>query len=71
MTLTMEEDREKLKRLIGHWVEHNRSHEAGYSEWAVKAREMGDGKVAEFIEMAVEQMEEANEFLLNAKAEME
>ena len=40
--MTMEEDRAKLMHLIDHWVEHNRSHEAGYSEWAGKAHAMGD-----------------------------
>ncbi len=71
MTLTMEEDREKLKRLISHWVEHNRSHEAGYSEWAVKAREMGDVPSAELIDEAVKLMKDADALLLNALAELQ
>lgn len=68
--MTVDENREKLKHLIGHWVDHNRSHEASYIEWAEKARAMGEGQVAEYIEMAVEQMREADEFLISAKAEM-
>lgn len=68
--MTVDEDREKLKHLIGHWVDHNRSHEASYSEWAEKAKAMGEGQVAEYIEMAVKQMQEADEFLISARAEM-
>jgi hypothetical protein len=61
--MTDEEDRAKLKHLVHHWIEHNRSHEASYTEWAGRARDMGDATVAEFIEMAVEQMEEADKLL--------
>ena len=60
------EDMAKLKHLVHHWVEHNKSHEASYTEWAARARDSGRGAAAEFIEMAVEQMEEADELLLNA-----
>ncbi len=69
--MTMEEDRKKLKHLIGHWVEHNRSHEASYSEWAVKAREMGDVPSAELIDEAVMMMKDADEFLLKALGELQ
>ncbi len=31
---------------------------------------MGEGQVAEYIEMAVKQMQEADEFLISARAEM-
>ncbi len=68
--MTVDEDREKLKHLLGHWIEHSRSHEASYHEWAEKAKAMGEGQVAEYIEMAVEQMREADESLISAKAEM-
>lgn len=69
--MNVDEDREKLKHLLGHWIEHNRSHETSYTEWAERAKNMGEGQVAELIEMAVEQMQEADEFLLNARAEMD
>lgn len=61
-----EEDLAKLKHLVGHWIEHNESHEASYGEWAERAREMGYGAAAEFIEMAVEQMQEADSLLAQA-----
>jgi len=47
-----EEDMAKLKHLVHHWVEHNKSHEASYTEWAARARDSGNGAAAEFIEMA-------------------
>jgi hypothetical protein len=65
------EDLAKLRHLVGHWIEHNRSHEASYMEWAERVREMGYGAVAEFIEMAVEQMEEADAMLAEALAELD
>ncbi len=61
------EDLAKLKHLVGHWIEHNKSHEASYLEWAERAREMGYGTAAEFIEMAIEQMEEADAMLAEAR----
>ena len=69
--MTVDEDREKLKRLIGHWVEHNRSHEASYSEWALKAREMGDVPSADLIDEAVKLMQDADDFLVKALAELD
>ena len=61
--MTVEEDRAKLKHLIHHWVEHNRSHEASYTEWAERAREMEEAEAADLIEIAVEQMQKADKFL--------
>jgi len=63
-----DEDKAKLTHLVGHWIEHNRSHEASYSEWAERARNFGEPTAAEFIEMAVEQMHEADGMLEEALA---
>jgi hypothetical protein len=68
--MSMEEDRAKLMHLMDHWVEHNRSHEASYAEWAGRAREMGDGAVADLIIGAVERMKEADDLLLEALDEL-
>jgi hypothetical protein len=62
------EDLAKLKHLVGHWIEHNKSHEASYLEWASRARDLGEPTTAEFLEMAVEQMEEADAMLAEAQA---
>jgi hypothetical protein len=64
------EDMAKLKHLVQHWVEHNRSHEASYTEWAERARQFGENTAAEFIEMAVEQMKEADGMLEEALASL-
>jgi hypothetical protein len=63
-----DEDRAKLTHLVGHWIEHNRSHEASYTEWAARARAFGGNTTAKFIDMAVEHMEEADAMLGKALA---
>ncbi len=63
-----EEDRAKLTHLVGHWIEHNKAHEASYTEWAERARAFGEPTAADFIEMAVEQMGEADAMLGKALA---
>jgi len=35
-------DREKLKSLLHHWMEHNHEHAEVYSEWARKASALGN-----------------------------
>jgi hypothetical protein len=64
--MSQEEDRAKLIHLIGHWVEHNKAHAEGYTEWAAKARGMGEEAAADLIMQAVGAMEEADHLLLMA-----
>jgi hypothetical protein len=47
-------------------VEHNRSHEASYSEWAERARAMGEEDTADLIMQAVDRMREADGLLMGA-----
>ena len=61
--MTADEDKAKLEHLLGHWIEHNKSHADTFNEWAERAAEMGEGATSEYIEIAVEQMQEANRFL--------
>lgn len=61
-----DEDQAKLEHLIDHWVEHNRSHEESYSQWAERAKHMGQERTAELIEEAVACMKEADVLLLEA-----
>lgn len=35
-------DREKLKSLLHHWMEHNHEHAEVYGEWAKKASALGN-----------------------------
>ncbi|MTK13755.1 MAG: hypothetical protein F8N39_17325 [Clostridiaceae bacterium] len=66
----LNKEEETLKILLGHWVEHNESHEDGFKEWIEKAKLMGKLQTAEFIQKAVGFMEEADEMLRKAKKNM-
>ena len=60
------DDREKLKVLLSHWMEHNGEHAQEFSEWAEKAGKLGQNAVHDDIMQAARQMDRANEFLLAA-----
>ena len=59
-------DREKLKILLSHWIEHNQEHGEGFREWAKKAREFGEPTVQENMLDAAQCMNKASESLLRA-----
>ena len=63
-------DEKTLNILLVHWVNHNESHEDGFREWVSKAKEMGKEETAEYIEKAIEYMQQANNMLLEAKKHM-
>ena len=63
-------DEKTLNILLVHWVNHNESHEEGFREWVSKAKEMGKEETAEYIEKAIEYMQQANNMLLEAKKHM-
>jgi len=44
--------REKLQRMIPHWIEHNRSHVAEFTRWAEAATADGHTSTAALIENA-------------------
>lgn len=56
----------KLGILLDHWIEHNREHAAEFTEWAEKAKGLGQVAVHEDMAQAVKQMNSANESLLAA-----
>ena len=56
-------EKDKLKTLLGYWVEHNEEHSGEFKEWAEKAREMGEVEVADEIMQAVENMDRVSEIL--------
>ena len=60
------EDKEKLKVVIEHWIEHNKEHAEEFREWAGKAKGFGENATGENITRAAEQLEAANESLLTA-----
>lgn len=61
-----EAEKEKLKILLNHWVEHNRQHAQEFREWAEKAKSLGQAEAHGDMMQAVQQMNKANEFLLSA-----
>ena len=59
-------EREKLRILLNHWVEHNKDHSQEFKEWAEKAKGFGEAQVHDYILEAAGQMDKANESLLKA-----
>lgn len=64
------DDEAKLAILLTHWIEHNKTHQESFEQWAEKASAMGKADVSDYIKKAVEYMEKANEMLAEAKKSM-
>jgi len=62
--------RNKLGKLLEHWMEHNEAHAEEFKAWAEKVKVAGDDAVAESIMQAAQQMGRANAFLLAAAQEL-
>ena len=60
------DDAVRLKTLLSHWVEHNEEHAEEFTQWALKARASGNGRVHDHMMKAVHQMKGANKSLLAA-----
>jgi rubrerythrin len=56
-------DRDKLRALLPHWIEHNAEHAAEFRNWAEKARAAGQEEVAEEIDTAAKELGWVNEAL--------
>jgi hypothetical protein len=56
-------EREKIERLLNHWMEHNGEHASEFMAWAEKSRKLGRAGVPEGIVRAAGALEKANEFL--------
>jgi len=59
-------EKEKLKVLLNHWIEHNIEHAQEFTEWAKKAKSVGQAAVHDEIMQAVQDMKSVNEHLLKA-----
>ena len=57
---------EKLKKMVEHWVSHNRDHARSFNEWAQRAREMGQQEVATLLDQVAEQSLVQNQALEKA-----
>jgi len=65
------DEREKLKLMLAHWVEHNREHGEEFREWAEKARAMGEAGAADEILAAARAMDEAGNLLTKSRERLE
>ncbi len=64
-------EREKLRILLNHWIEHNKEHSQEFREWAEKAKAFGEAETSADILEAAQGMERANEPLLRALKRLE
>jgi hypothetical protein len=65
------ENREKLKVVLEHWLEHNKEHCQDLRQWAGKARDYDEPIVADNILKAVDHLNEAGGYLAVALDQME
>ena len=65
------DEKTRLKALLNYWVEHNREHSQEFSEWADRARTMGETEVADEIILAVRAMDEASKLLSQSLKRLE
>lgn len=65
------DEREKLKMLLEHWIEHNQEHSEEFREWAGKAKDAGQAAVHDGILEAARQLDKANDSLRKALAGLE
>jgi len=63
-------EKEKLRMLLAHWIEHNKEHGKEFREWAEKAMDLGEAAVQEDMLDAAQNMDKASESLLRALEEL-
>ena len=60
-------DREKLLKLMDHWVAHNNDHAKNYLQWSKKAEELGFEKAGQLLKDAAELTDAISEKFLQSK----
>ena len=63
-------DVEKLRVILPHWLEHNQEHASEFATWAGRASTAGQDAVAQENRRAAEAMQQANDALQTALAEL-
>jgi len=63
--------RERLKRRIEHWIEHNREHAEGFRRAAEEAEALRLHEVSEVLRGAAKRLEEASSLLEKASSALE
>ncbi|NPV10014.1 MAG: hypothetical protein HPY83_18875 [Anaerolineae bacterium] len=67
----MADERERLKVLLPHWMEHNAEHAEEFRRWAERVRGVGGESAADRIMAAAQAMEKAIAELEAALASLE
>ncbi len=62
--------KEKLEKLVSHWIDHNDSHKQTFFTWADRAKDEGITTVADKIEKAGQLSEQVTSLLKDAQAEL-
>ena len=62
----MDEELEKAKTLLTHWIHHNSEHKTDFEKWAKKLSNLGDEKISTEIYNAAKMMDKVNEHLTKA-----
>ena len=65
------DERAKLRTLLGYWIAHNKEHGQEFREWASKARGFGEIKAGSEMLQAAREMDKAYESLLKALRRLE
>lgn len=61
------DEMDKLRHLIGHWVEHNVEHANTYNEWAARAEAAGRPKAAGTLRRIASETERLNALFREAE----
>lgn len=60
-------DKEKLVKLLDHWVAHNNDHADNYAQWSGKAEEMGLEQAARLLKDAADLTHSISDKFIKAK----
>lgn len=59
-------EREKLRHLLPHWLEHNREYADVYRQWAEKTSASGEEELSKLLDRLCHETEKLNDFLEEA-----
>ncbi|MFV0437732.1 MAG: hypothetical protein ACK5PS_10135 [Desulfopila sp.] len=60
------ENKEKLQRILQHWIEHTKSHVEEFERWRQTAATEGESAIADHIAEAISAVKKANDALESA-----
>ena len=61
----------KLSKLCEHWANHNESHKENFEKWRDKAEEKNLKNIIDYLNKAIEMIDNCNDYLLAAKKELD